>query len=167
MSRSGYVDFDGWDGDNWSHICWRGAVASGIRGKRGQAALKEIAEALDALPEQSLAAGTLQTEEGSFCTLGALGKARGMDMSHIDPEDRESVAHAFGISEALAAEIMYLNDEDANDYKWAWIEICGPMQPGFYHKKMIQVFYPHAGFKRWQSMRNWVKANIAKPKETT
>jgi hypothetical protein len=37
MSRSGYSD----DLENWSLIRWRGAVASAIRGRRGQAFLRE------------------------------------------------------------------------------------------------------------------------------
>ncbi|ENQ7660184.1 hypothetical protein ACEQOL_006537 [Pseudomonas aeruginosa] len=41
MSRSGYCD----DLDNWSLICWRGAVSSAIKGKRGQAFLIELREA--------------------------------------------------------------------------------------------------------------------------
>ena len=48
MSRSGYSDdID----DNWAHIMWRGRVASSIRGKRGQAMLRELLAALDAMPE--------------------------------------------------------------------------------------------------------------------
>ena len=48
---------------------------------------------------------------GEVCALGAVGMARGLDMSQIDPEYRKQVAQVFGISEALAAEIMYENDE--------------------------------------------------------
>lgn len=47
MSRSGYCD----DGENgWATICWRGAVKSALRGKRGQSFLLELAEAMDAMP---------------------------------------------------------------------------------------------------------------------
>lgn len=46
MSRSGYSD----DIDQWDLICWRGAVASAIRGKRGQAFLLEMWKAMTALP---------------------------------------------------------------------------------------------------------------------
>jgi hypothetical protein len=101
MSRSGYSD----DIDGWALIRWRGAVTSAIRGERGQAMLRELVQALDALPEKRLASGSLVTAEGDYCTLGALGRARGMDMAPIDPEDREAVAKAFGVAEALAAEI--------------------------------------------------------------
>lgn len=57
MSRSGYSD--DYDGDNWDLIRWRGAVTSAIRGKRGQAFLREALAALDAMPEKQLIAGDL------------------------------------------------------------------------------------------------------------
>ncbi len=50
MSRSGYVD----DIDNLALINWRGAVKSAIQGKRGQAFLRALVDALDAMPETSL-----------------------------------------------------------------------------------------------------------------
>lgn len=43
MSRSGYNDYSI---DNWDLIRWRGQVASAIKGKRGQAFLRELIEAL-------------------------------------------------------------------------------------------------------------------------
>jgi hypothetical protein len=107
MSRSGYSeDYD----DQWALIRWRGAVASSIRGKRGQAFLTEMRDALDALPEKKLVAMELEAG-GSVCAIGAVGRARGVDMSSIDPEDYSRVAGTFGIAEPLAQEIVYLNDE--------------------------------------------------------
>ncbi len=50
MSRSGYSE----DGDQWQMIKWRGAVASAFRGRRGQAFLREMRDALDALPVKRL-----------------------------------------------------------------------------------------------------------------
>ena len=48
---------------------------------------------------------------GDVCALGCVGRARGLDLEAIDPEDREQVARAFGIAVALVAEIAYQNDE--------------------------------------------------------
>jgi hypothetical protein len=109
MSRAGYVD--DCDGDNWDMIRWRGAVTSAIRGKRGQDFLREMLTALDSLPDQCLARGELQTEHGDVCALGSVGRARGLDMSGVDVEDYAAVSKLFGISEALAREIMWVNDE--------------------------------------------------------
>jgi hypothetical protein len=107
MSRSGYND----DIDQWQLIRWRGAVASAIKGKRGQAFLKEMLAALDALPEPQLIARELDDGEGAVCALGAVGKARGLDMSALDPDDAETVAFRFGIPDALTREIVFENDE--------------------------------------------------------
>lgn len=106
MSRSGYNDDCG---DNWQFICWRGAVASAMRGKNGQAFLKEMLAALDALPDKRLISYDLENS-GEVCALGAVGKARGTPMD-IDPEDHEAVAARFGIPHSLACEVMFMNDE--------------------------------------------------------
>ena len=39
-------------------------------------------------------------------------RARGLDMSKLDPEDAESVAATFGIATAMARELVYENDDD-------------------------------------------------------
>ncbi len=106
MSRSGYSD----DYDNWQLIRWRGQVASTIRGKRGQAFLREMLAALDALPTKRLIASELELE-GDVCALGSVGKVRGLDMSKIDIDDPYTVAGKFGLTHPLAAEIMWVNDE--------------------------------------------------------
>lgn len=109
MSRSGYRD-DG-DLDHWSMIMYRGAVTSAIKGKRGQNFFKEMLAALDALPEKRLIAHELETADGAVCAIGALGKSRAVDMNNIDPDDASTVAAIFGIAEALAREVVYVNDE--------------------------------------------------------
>ena len=107
MSRSGYYD------DCYDHrqlAMWRGAVASAIRGKRGQAFLKEMIAALESLPDKKLIAHELE-QDGAVCAIGAVGRNRGVDMANVDPYDHEFIAVQFGISHALACEIMFMNDE--------------------------------------------------------
>lgn len=115
MSRSGYIDDYGCD-NQWDLIRWRGAVNSAIKGRRGQAFLKELLIALDNLPVKRLISSALITTDGTTleaCALGVVGLTRGLEMVSIDVEDRTSVAEAFGIAEAMAAEIMFENDEAA------------------------------------------------------
>lgn len=107
MSRSGYVD--DWD-DDWALIRYRGAVASATRGRRGQRLLRDLLAALNALPEKRLIAGDL-ARDGEVCALGALGRARGLDLCEVDPEDPDAVAALFDVAPALAREIVYENDE--------------------------------------------------------
>ena len=106
MSRSEYND-DCW---GWDSIRWRGAVAAAIRGKRGQAFILEMWKAMTAMPEPKLISGRLELE-GEVCAIGAVGKARGVDMSSLDPEDADAVANVFDIPPSLAREIVYENDE--------------------------------------------------------
>lgn len=111
MSRSGYID----DGDDCLFNLWRGTVANATYGKRGQKLLRDMLTALDAMPKKELIIGDLVRDDGSCCALGALAKARKMDVSKIDPDDVWHVAEEFGIARSLAAEIVYMNDEASFD----------------------------------------------------
>lgn len=166
MSRSGYTD--DYDEDGTGGL-WRGAVARSIRGKRGQAALKEIAEAMDAMPKKILAAESLVTGSGEFCTLGVLGNVRGLSMDKLDPEDCDAVAKAFNIAPAMVREIVFENDE-AISRVHKWIEVCGPMRPQrpYYENHYRYVDDPISaedmGARRWGYMRQWVSNQIIEAK---
>jgi hypothetical protein len=161
MSRSGYIDDDG--DDILAHGRWRGAVASAIRGKNGQAFLRELLAALDAMPVKELIAHELKAD-GQFCTLGVLGEKRGVDMDQLDPEEYEAVACAFKVNEKIVQEIVFYNDEHIDDTKWIDVEICGPVRPWFpeYGKHMTRhrVPDPTAPTRRWRYMREWVAKQI-------
>jgi hypothetical protein len=154
MSRAGYYD----DDDPLAMGRWRAAVRSAMRGKRGQAFFKEALAALDAMPDKRLIAGYLVVDGdqipygdkpdiivgadelvdrqgvpmpmGAVCLLGAVGQARGLDMTDLDPEDIETVAPTFGLADAMTREIVYWNDEGGDrgetpEQRWkrmrAWI----------------------------------------------
>jgi hypothetical protein len=158
MSRSGYTDDQE---DQWAFIRYRGAVTSAIRGKRGQAFLREMLASLDAMPDKRLITGALVFDGqpdipwnpyphedvivggdqlvtgrgevvrvGDVCAIGSVGIARGLDMSGVDPHDPPQVSGAFGISEALAREIVYENDEGC--------------------------YRPETPEQRFERMRNWI-----------
>lgn len=143
MSRSGYVD----DFDDYRDLAmWRGQVASAIRGKRGQAFLHELQQALDAMPTKRLIAHELKRDAPAFippefatpnvCALGAVGMRRGVELSALDPEDYDKLAEVFGIAHQLVQEIEWLNDE-----WWG----CDSLE------------------QRWQRVRDWCVANMVKP----
>lgn len=135
MSRSGYTD------DCENIAMWRGRVASATRGKRGQGFFRALLAALDAMPEKRLIVNELEAN-GEVCAIGALGRARGIDMSSIDPECPEQVAPLFDIAECLAQEVVYMNDEYI-DYKYV-------------DGKRVD-YTPE---ERWQKMRGWVAKQI-------
>lgn len=124
MSRSGYSD----DLDQWDLIRWRGAVTSAIRGARGQAFMREMLAALDAMPEKRLIRHELENG-GGVCALGAVGRARGIDQTTLDPENQRQIAEAFGIARAMTCEIVFENDEvgwqETPEQRWmrvrAWV----------------------------------------------
>lgn len=166
MSRSGLIEDDG--DDPLAHGRWRGAVKSAINGKRGQAFLRELAAALDAMPEKALVAGELETEDGCLCTLGVIGKARGLDLGSMDIDDYDAIAGSLGVNAKIAQEIMWENDETFSDLEYVRVEICGPMRGDFFdrfwrserHKRDVCVVKADAEHLRWKHMRAWVADNI-------
>lgn len=151
MSRHGYCD----DGEQWATIRWRGAVKSAIRGKRGQAFLKEMLAALDAMPEKRLVREALEEpvtglpfapKTGGVCAMGAVARMRGVDMSRVDPEDRDTVAELMEIPMTLACEIAYENDES------------------FGYDRFHRAYLEETPERRWQRMRDWVARQIKAPR---
>ena len=133
MSRSGYSD----DCNGAELNLWRGAVKSAIKGKRGQAFLLETLAALDTMPEKRLITNSLhEAASGEFCTLGVVIAARGIDPAPLQDTGRYDIANALGISPALAAEIMFKNDDECS-----WNSRTTPE-------------------RRWIRMREWVKSHI-------
>lgn len=109
MSRSGYS----YDCENLG--LWRGAVDRAITGKRGQAFLREMAAALDAMPVKELITDEVVSDDTRVCAIGAVAQARRLDVSRLDTHDGDQVAARFGIARALACEIAYENDECGED----------------------------------------------------
>lgn len=162
MSRSGYTD-DICDDGNWALIRWRGAVNAAIKGKRGQAMLRELRDALDAMPDKRLIANELESN-GDYCALGALGAKRGVELHALDPDDYDAVAKTFGIAPALAREIVSENDDLWDDFHWVEVELVGPVRPHYpeygCHIREIRVMDGNSPARRWRHMRDWVEQNI-------
>lgn len=131
MSRSGYSE----DLDSSYLNLYRGQVNRALRGKRGQAFLRELLVALDALPTKELIAGKLIDQQGNCCAVGAVCKARSIDVSKVCYDDPASVGRAVDIAKSMAAEIEFINDDD-----FAYSEET-----------------PAA---RWVRVRKWVTENI-------
>lgn len=126
MSRSGYSD----DYENIN--LYRAAVDRAISGKRGQAFLRELAEALDAMPVKRLITDALE-HEGEVCALGSVGLKRGIDMKALDPHEPDQIGLVFNIAPSLAAEVEFENDER-------------------YESQTPE--------RRWERMRKWAADNL-------
>lgn len=135
MSRSNYTDDYQ---EQWQWIMWRGAVTAAIKGKRGQAALRELLVALDAMPVKELIKNSLGDGAGQYCTLGVLGHARGLDerMAETDADEPCEVSGLLNLSQAFVREVAYENDEG-----------------GF-------IRATETGAERWTRMRQWVASQI-------
>jgi len=179
MSRSGYTDDND---DPLAHGRWRQAVKRSLEGARGQALLRELVEALDGMEDKRLYPGSFATADGEFCALGALAAKRGTKTDDLGDDyecDTAQVGQRFGIAPAMAAEIMYLNDEYAVDvWKWVDVEICGPMPEYrliFFgrheatqrvherHTRTVRVHNDDHPRQRWQRMRAWAVENLKTP----
>ena len=131
MSRSGYSDVY----DEAAFNLYRGTVNRVLRSKRGQAFLRELAAAMDAMPEKILIAEELIDERGDCCAIGVVCKSRKIDVSKVDYECAAAVGNAVNIAPSMAAEIEYQNDKGA----WHWKELPA---------------------ERWTRMRKWVAENL-------
>ena len=155
MSRSGYSDDNE---DPLAHGRWRQAVRRAIEGKRGQALLIELVSTLDAMQDKQLYSGNFASS-----ALGVLGAKRGTKVDDLCGEDKcgpRQVAERFGIAPAMAAEIMYLNDEYlVGEWKWVDVEVRGPIRKGWTDwGRQIKTTRVHNDFhaeERWRLMRNW------------
>lgn len=127
MSRSGYSE----DGDHLN--LYRGSVQRAIDGKRGQAFLAEMAAALDAMEVKELIAEEIVADDGQVCAIGAVARARRLDVAGLDVEDGEAVGKAFGIARSMACEIAYENEETD---------------------------YAESPAERWGRMRRWVQEHL-------
>jgi len=164
MSRSGYTDdMD----DPLAYGRWRQAVKRALEGARGQALLRDLVVALDAMESKRLYPGSFSTPAGEFCALGALAARRGTRVDDLgdqeDECDARQVGQRFGIARAMAAEIMYVNDEYAADL-WRWVEVCGPMRPIDRHRRhVVRVPNDDHPAERWRNVRAWAVEQLKAP----
>lgn len=143
MNRSGYDDCSG---DDWGYWSYRGRVERTLRGRRSQAFLRELRDALDAMPVKELASHVMREADGCSCALDAVAVARGIEWPpHImaNAEYGDDVSHSvgaqLGITRTLAAEIMGEND-------------CYSLLFGATERELRA--------RRWAYMRNWVDRQI-------
>lgn len=148
MSRSHYNDDFEMD---WAGICYRGSVASAMRGKRGQQLLRDALAALDAMPVKELIAESLVTEAGQYCTLGVVGAMRGISMAGVNPENYTKVAEIFNIAEPMVREIVWANDECGEKFD---PNINGSGRGGYRSETPAE---------RWKRMREWIAKQIREP----
>lgn len=124
MSRVQEGDYD-WD--EWANLHagrWERNLRATLKGKKGQAALRELEAALLAMPDKRLVRGTFYEvdEYGNeeCCVLGALASYRGEEvaawLNDADDASAEDTAHwaskKLGMTFTMAYQLVWMNDED-------------------------------------------------------
>ena len=109
MSRSNYSH-------EWTNEMnlYRATVDRSINGKRGQAFLKRLIKALEAMPTKELHADIFAKPDGACCAMGAVALYEGHDIEKdYDPNVQDDSNYAYeklNISQSMAAEIAFVND---------------------------------------------------------
>ncbi len=110
---------------------WQANCERSMRGRKGQAELKELRVALLALPEKRLIHELLQDEEGGVCAIGAYAKHRGVDLTNFDVDSNtDDAGIAGGMPPLVAWKVVEMNDlqfdhitpEQRYDKMLAWVE---------------------------------------------
>lgn len=168
MSRSGYTEADCDPEEMLRVYGWQANVRRCIAGRKGQAFLWELYQALEALPHRELVQGALlDTSSGSVCSLGALAVHRKMSIppefcisgADDEPDEYEFAAAMgplFDIRDMLAREVMFENDEGDT---WHWEDdgtVCDGVRFGENRKYRTH----DTPTERWRRMREWVVSNL-------
>jgi hypothetical protein len=132
---------------------WQANCRRSIKGKDGQKVLRELEQALLALPEKRLIADELQNAEGEVCAIGALAKYRGINKTESDPEEMEDVGVELGMPRLVAWKVVCVNDVEIDGH---YVEAYGPDRYG----RNLSVFVPVTPEERYATMLNWVQRQI-------
>lgn len=94
---------------------WQSNCERSLRGRSGQAELRELHAALVALPEKRLIFGSLVDDEGGVCAVGAYARHKGLSLSNFDPEDEtDEVGIEAGMPRLVAWKVVEMNDIQFN-----------------------------------------------------
>lgn len=143
--RIGYSDEEEYPGQ---FGLWQGNCQRSLKGRAGQAALRELEAALLALPEKRLIAHKIIDSEGDVCAIGALAKHKGRDIlaePNVGDDDEfegdgemEEIGMELGMPRLVAWKVVEKNDIDLDGrdlvtcegpYRWpsekpkVWISI--------------------------------------------
>jgi hypothetical protein len=139
MSRIGISDDEEFPGQ---FGLWQGNCQRSIKGRVGQAALRELEAALLALPQKRLIAGELEDSEGEVCALGALKRYKGVAEVKAEPEwEMEEVGVELGMPRLVAWKVVALNDDE---FDWR-----APISPE----------------ERYEKVLTWVRKQLIEPSQ--
>ena len=138
---------------------WDANCRRSLRGKAGQAALRDLEAALLALPEKRLIRDRLE-HDGEVCAVGAYARHKGLDLSKFDPEDEsDAVGVEAGMPRLVAWKIIALNDVTLDT---VWEVADGPLNRWDAHYKGgLAVVRDMTPEERYEKVLAWVRAQLA------
>lgn len=110
-----YIDTDGDGDEDFPGQCalYQANCDRSVHGKQGQKSLRELEQALLALPDKRLIADELETQEGEVCAIGALKRFKGIEHVQHDPEvDMDMIGVELGMPRLVAWSVVALNDHE-------------------------------------------------------
>lgn len=132
--RISYSDEEDYPGQ---HGLWQANAMRSIKGKKGQVALRELEQALLALPEKRLIARELENADGEGCAIGALAKYRNYTPK-ADPDwEMELVGMELGMPHMVAWKVVALNDMDLDKYYDRKLDRCVPYTPEERYERVL------------------------------
>lgn len=100
---------------------FKASISRAVNSTGGQAMLKNLLSALDAMPYPRLIGGVFEFD-CDYCAIGALGKAAGLNVAKFSTEKLPELAATFGCPLVLIDVIMKTNDEGRRELpaqKWS------------------------------------------------
>jgi hypothetical protein len=164
VSRSCYSDDYGDDFPGQLEL-YRANVARSIAGARGQARLRELRDALLAMPEKKLAAALFAPPSGEACALGAWAKRHVQDadaVAHFDGDDNDTaeLLKGYGWPRLVVMDLVYENDRD----RYVYEHHEGPhrLASAYSYKSEWPVLRarPETDEERYQRVLAWVTEHI-------
>lgn len=153
--RIGYSDEEDYPGQ---FGLWQGNCQRSLKGRAGQAALRELEAALLALPDKRLIAEELMDDNGAVCGIGAVAKFRGViteEMRAQGEHDMEGVGVDLGMPRLVAWKIVEMNDLQFSGTNLLFAE--GPYRwPAEQPYAYIEV----TPEQRYERMLKWVREQI-------
>lgn len=173
MSRSWYCD------DNDDPLAlgrWRAQVRSATRGKRGQRLLRDMLDALDAMPEKRLVSGVLeissQTDERGaqkwaelFKDPTAADRYRKHYVETRPAAFKEGEVCALGaLGRVRGMDMSRLDPEDPDGVACAF-DVAAPLVREIVYMNDEGSYRNETPEDRWRRMRKWVAAQIVTKSE--
>lgn len=167
MSRSGYSEDYGEDFPGQLEL-YRANVERSIGSKAGQARLRELRDALLALPEKRLAGDVFAPASGEACALGVWAKQYIPDAEEVrrfdgDDDDTATLLKPFGWPRLVVKDLVYANDGENYVYE----EHLGPHRwpQSYSYRSDWPLLHgrDETDEERYVRVLAWVEDNIAKP----